>query len=122
MASKVFHIQSGTHQSLNLTQDLLRSGNYGHSCQRCRQEQAVKLLLYVMRHTVDAGVVGLDEDLLDLAVLDPQGIPLAPLVSEDRRAVEGKVERLGELARGVTQEPDLVLPVRRFLFPYHLTV
>jgi len=58
-------------------------------------------------HTIDAGVVGLDEDLLDFAVFNFQGVALAPPVPKDRRAVEAKVERLGEPARWVTQESDL---------------
>lgn len=58
-------------------------------------------------HTVKTDVVGLHESLLDLAVLDKQGVTLAAVVSKDGSAVEGHIQGLGELATGVTQEADL---------------
>lgn len=58
---------------------------------------------------VETGVVGLHESLLNLAVLDQQGVALAAVVSEDGGAIEGDIERLGELAGGVAQEADTAL-------------
>ena len=45
--------------------------------------------------------------LLDLAVLDHQRIPLAPVAAENRRAIEVEVQRGRELGGGVTEEADL---------------
>jgi hypothetical protein len=63
----------------------------------------------VRSHTVDTGVIRLDKGVLDLSVLDNQRIALASVVSEDRGAVEAKVQSLGELATGVTQEANLAI-------------
>lgn len=57
--------------------------------------------------TINASVVRLDMNLLDLAVLRDQRIALAALVAENGGAIEGQVEGLGELARGVAQEANL---------------
>lgn len=66
--------------------------------------------------TVETGVVGLHESLLNLAVLDQQGVALAAVVSEDGGAIEGDIERLGELAGGVAQEADLVVFISMRLY------
>lgn len=66
--------------------------------------------------TVETGVVGLHESLLNLAVLDQQGVALAAVVSEDGGAIEGNIERLGELAGGVAQEADLVVFISMRLY------
>lgn len=58
-------------------------------------------------HTVHTSVVGLDESLLDLTVLDEEGVALAAVVAEDGAAVEAEVQSLGELAGRVTQEANL---------------
>lgn len=42
-------------------------------------------------HTVKTDVVGLHESLLDLAVLDKEGVTLAAVVSKDGSAVEGHI-------------------------------
>lgn len=60
------------------------------------------------RHTVETGVVGLDESLLDLSILDEKNVTLAAVVAEDGFAVEAEVEGLGELAGGVTEEANLL--------------
>lgn len=59
------------------------------------------------RHTIQTGVVRLDESLLDLSILDEENVALAAVIAEDGAAFEAEVERLGELAGGVTQEADL---------------
>lgn len=59
------------------------------------------------RHTIQTGVVRFDESLLDLSILDEENVALAAVVAEDGAAFEAEVERLGELAGGVTQEADL---------------
>jgi hypothetical protein len=58
--------------------------------------------------TTHAGVVGLNVGLLDLAVLDDQGVTLAAVVAEDGSSIEVEVESLGELAVGVGKEADLI--------------
>jgi hypothetical protein len=58
-------------------------------------------------HTVHTSVVRLDESLLDLTVLDEEGVALAAVVAEDGAAVEAEVQSLGELAGRVTQEANL---------------
>lgn len=58
-------------------------------------------------HTIDASVVRLNKGLLDLAVLHNERITLAAVVSEDRGAVKGHIEGLGEFASRVTKEADL---------------
>lgn len=60
------------------------------------------------RRTVETGVVGLDESLLDLSILNEKNVALAAVVAEDGAAVEAEVEGLGELARGVTEEANLL--------------
>lgn len=60
------------------------------------------------RRTVETGVVGLDESLLDLSILDEKNVALAAVVAEDGAAVEAEVEGLGELAGGVTEEANLL--------------
>lgn len=60
------------------------------------------------RRTVETGVVRLDESLLDLSILDEKNVALAAVVAEDGAAVEAEVERLGELAGGVTEEANLL--------------
>lgn len=57
--------------------------------------------------TTHASVVGLDVGLLDLAVLDDQGIALAAVVAKDGCGIEVEVESLGELAVRVGKEADL---------------
>jgi hypothetical protein len=59
------------------------------------------------RHTIQTGVVRLNEGLLDLSILDEENVALAAVIAEDGAALEAEVERLGELAGGVTQEADL---------------
>lgn len=46
--------------------------------------------------TANASVIRLDMGLLDLAVLDNKGVPLAPWPAEDGSAVEVQVEGFGE--------------------------
>jgi hypothetical protein len=46
--------------------------------------------------------------LLDLAVLNDQGVTLAAVVAEDGSGIEVEVESLGELAVGVGKEADLI--------------
>ena len=46
--------------------------------------------------------------LLDLAILNDQGVTLAAVVAEDGGGIEIEVESLGELAVGVGKEADLV--------------
>lgn len=58
---------------------------------------------------VETGVVGLDESLLDLSILNEKNVALAAVVAEDGAAVEAEVEGLGELARGVTEEANAAL-------------
>lgn len=58
--------------------------------------------------TVETSVVGLNESLLDLAVLNKEHVALAAVVPEDGAAVEAKVEGLGKLAGGVAQEANLI--------------
>lgn len=53
------------------------------------------------RLTIDAGVIRFYSDLRDLSVLSQESIPLAAVVAEDGRTVEGKVELLGESSAGV---------------------
>lgn len=60
-----------------------------------------------MMHTVNRGVVRLDVSRLDLAIFNDEGVALATVVAEDRRAIEGEVEILGESTRWVCQEADL---------------
>lgn len=60
-------------------------------------------------HTVHSGVVRLDVNRLDFAVLNDQSVTLATIVAEDRSAIEGEVEALGELTRGIAQKADLCL-------------
>lgn len=60
------------------------------------------------RRTVETGVIGLDESLLDLSILDEKNVALAAVVAEDGAAVEAEVEGLGELAGGVTEEANLL--------------
>lgn len=60
------------------------------------------------RRTVETGVVRLDESLLDLSILDEKNVALAAVVAEDGAAVEAEIERLGELAGGVTEEANLL--------------
>jgi hypothetical protein len=57
--------------------------------------------------TTHAGVVGLDVGLLDLAILNDQGVALAAVVAEDGGGIEVEVESLGEFAVGVGKEADL---------------
>jgi hypothetical protein len=59
------------------------------------------------RLTTHASVVGLNVGLLDLAVLNDQGVALAAVVAEDGGGIEVEVESLGELAVGVGKETDL---------------
>lgn len=63
--------------------------------------------------TVETGVVGLNESLGDLAILNKEHVALAAVVTEDGAAVEAQVEGLGELARGVTQEANLTTQIRQ---------
>ena len=57
--------------------------------------------------TTHASVVGLDVGLLDLAILNDQGVALAAVVTENRGGIEVEVESLGEGAVGVSEEADL---------------
>lgn len=45
--------------------------------------------------------------LLDLAILNDQGVALAAVVTENRGGIEVEVESLGEGAVGVSEEADL---------------
>lgn len=63
--------------------------------------------------TVETGVVGLNESLGDLAILNKEHVALAAVVAENGAAVEAQVEGLGELARGVTQEANLTTQIRQ---------
>ena len=47
--------------------------------------------------------------LLDLAVLDDQGVALAAVVAENGSGIEVEIESLGELAVGVGKEADLMV-------------
>jgi len=58
-----------------------------------------------------ASVVGLNVGLLDLAILNDQGVTLAAVVAEDGGGIEIEVESLGELAVGVGKEADTALLV-----------
>lgn len=58
--------------------------------------------------TTHAGVVGLNVGLLDLAVLNDQGVALAAVVAEDGSGIEVEIESLGELAVRVGKETDLM--------------
>lgn len=51
--------------------------------------------------------------LLDLAVHHLEGVSLASHATKDGRAVKAKVQGLGELAGGVTEESDLGISVSR---------
>lgn len=62
---------------------------------------------FPQRLTVHARVVWLDMGLLDLAVLDQQGIALAALIAKDGTAVEREVQGFGEGASRVGNEADL---------------
>lgn len=57
--------------------------------------------------TVEASVIGLNESLLDLSVLNKQDVALAAVVTKDSGAIEAEVKGLGELAGGVAQEANL---------------
>lgn len=57
--------------------------------------------------TTHASVVGLDVGLLDLAILNDQGVALAAVVTENGGGIEVEVESLGEGAVGVSEEADL---------------
>ena len=57
--------------------------------------------------TTHASVVGLDVGLLDLTVLDDQGVTLAAVVAEDGSGIEVEVKSLGELAVRVGKETNL---------------
>ncbi len=46
-------------------------------------------------------------DRLDLAVLDDERVPLPAHAPEDGVRVESQVERPGELARRISEEPEL---------------
>jgi hypothetical protein len=46
--------------------------------------------------------------LLDLTVLNDQGVALAAVVAENGSGIEVEVESLGELAVGVGKEADLL--------------
>ena len=46
--------------------------------------------------------------LLDLAILNDQGVALAAVVAEDGSGIEVEVESLGELAVRVGKEADLM--------------
>ena len=59
--------------------------------------------------TTHASVVGLNVSLLDLAVLDDQGVALAAVVAENGSGIEVEIESLGELAVGVGKEADLMV-------------
>lgn len=56
---------------------------------------------------VDAGVVGLNVRLLDLAILNDESIALRARLAEDRGALEGKVQGLRELGLRVREEANL---------------
>ena len=47
--------------------------------------------------------------LLDLAVLDDQGVALAAVVAKNGSGIEVEIESLGELAVGVGKEADLMV-------------
>lgn len=57
--------------------------------------------------SIHPGVIGLDNNLRHLPVLDHQRISLAPLAAEDSRAVKGKVKRASEGRGGIGEEADL---------------
>jgi hypothetical protein len=61
----------------------------------------------MIEHTINAGVVRLDEGLLDLAVLDQKGITLSSLVAEDSASVKVQIQSLGKLACWVGNEAEL---------------
>lgn len=56
--------------------------------------------------TIQAGVVGLDVGLGDLAVLDDESVALTAGVAEDGGTVEGQVEGRSQLAVRVGEEAD----------------
>lgn len=52
-------------------------------------------------------LVVIHDDILHLAILHHKSVPLAPEVAKDLGGVKVKVQCLGELARGVGDEPKL---------------
>jgi hypothetical protein len=58
-------------------------------------------------HTINAGVVGLNEGLLHLTVLNEEGVTLASLVAKDGSTVKIEIQGLGERASWVTNEAEL---------------
>ena len=58
------------------------------------------------RHTIETGVVRLNESLGHLAVLDNKGVALATGVAKDGSTIEGQVKSRGELAVRVGKEAD----------------
>jgi hypothetical protein len=62
---------------------------------------------YPHKLTTHASVVGLDVGLLDLTVLDDQGVALAAVVAEDGSGIKVEVESLSELAVRVGKEANL---------------
>lgn len=66
--------------------------------------------------TIHPSVVRFDINLLHLTVLRDQRVALAALVTEDGGAIEGQIECLGELARGVAQEANLDQPEHQYLY------
>jgi hypothetical protein len=57
--------------------------------------------------TINAGVVRLDEGLLDLAVLNQKSVTLSSLVAEDSASIKVQIQSLGELACWVGDESEL---------------
>jgi hypothetical protein len=58
--------------------------------------------------TVDAGVVGLDVDGFDLAVLGDERVAFGAVLAEDGGGFEEEVELFVECAGGVAEEADLL--------------
>ena len=60
-----------------------------------------------MKLTIHPSIVPLNKRLLDLPVLNEQGVALRAIVAEDGRAVEGELEGLGEGGGRIGEEADL---------------
>lgn len=61
----------------------------------------------IIKLTIDRGVIWLNVDTLDLAILNNKGITLAALISEEWGGVKEQIEGLGESTGGIGQEVEL---------------
>jgi hypothetical protein len=58
-------------------------------------------------HTINAGVIRLNEGLLHLTILNQKGVALASLVAKDSSSIKIEIQGLGECASWVTNEAEL---------------